>query len=98
MFQICLQADIHITMETQATRIAAHTDVINFTVTPLNTSSSWPPPDGAARVPAGCVVLSVEPGDFVPWDNPDNLVSRELEQAVDRAVAIFFLPLLFIVR
>ena len=42
------------------------------------------------------MVLSVEPGDFIPWDNPDNLVSQEVEQAVDLAVAVFFLPALLL--
>ena len=42
------------------------------------------------------MVLSMEPGDFIPWDNPDNLVSQEVEQAVDLAVAVFFLPALLL--
>ncbi|KAL8598200.1 hypothetical protein ACOMHN_043271 [Nucella lapillus] len=45
--------------------------------------------------PEGCVVLSVKPGAFIPWDNPDNLISREVEVAVDTAVAVVFLPILF---
>ena len=49
-------------------------------------------------VPAGCVVLAAGPGAFVPWDNPANLVSRQLEGAVDRAVAVFCLPALFLLR
>ncbi|XP_076436202.1 uncharacterized protein LOC143275809 [Babylonia areolata] len=49
----------------------------------------------AARAPEGCVVLSVKPGAFIPWDNPDNLISREVEVAVDTAVAVLFLPILF---
>lgn len=84
-------------MEIQTSQTAADTDVIDFTVT-LNTTPSWPSPDGEVRVPPGCVVLPVEPGDFVPWDNPDNLVSRKVEQAVDTAVAVVFLPVLFLIR
>ena len=72
------------------------------TTTPLMPfNSTVPPHTNATRthptaVPDGCMVLSVEPGDFIPWDNPDNLVSQEVEQAVDLAVAVFFLPALLL--
>ena len=72
------------------------------TTTPLMPfNSTVPPHTNGTRthptaVPDGCMVLSVEPGDFIPWDNPDNLVSQEVEQAVDLAVAVFFLPALLL--
>ena len=64
-------------------------------------NSTVPPHTNGTRadltgVPDGCMVLSVEPGDFIPWDNPDNLVSQEVEQAVDLVVAVFFLPTLLL--
>ena len=82
------------------------TDVSNpaaaSTTTPLMPFNSTVPPHtngtrtDPTAVPDGCMVLSVEPGDFIPWDNPDNLVSQEVEQAVDLAVAVFFLPALLL--
>ena len=72
------------------------------TTTPLMPFNSTVPPHtngtrtNPTAVPDGCMVLSVEPGDFIPWDNPDNLVSQEVEQAVDLAVAGFFLPALLL--
>ncbi|XP_076467219.1 uncharacterized protein LOC143298286 [Babylonia areolata] len=44
----------------------------------------------------GCVVLGIGTGGFVPWDNPDNIVSEAVEQAVDTAVGGVCLPLLFL--
>ena len=43
---------------------------------------------------AWCCLWSLETSS--PGDNPDNLVSQEVEQAVDLAVAVFFLPALLL--
>ena len=48
------------------------------------------------QVPEGCVVLRVS--EFVPWDNPDNLISQEVEQMFDMIVAVVFLNILFLIR
>ena len=48
------------------------------------------------QVPEGCVVLPVP--DFLPWDNPDNLISREVEQMFDMIVAVVFLNILYLIR
>ena len=66
----------------------------DITVT-TNATSSWPLRHGDLRPLAGCRVVAL--GDFLPWDNPDNLVSKEAEKAVDTAVAVVFLPILFLV-
>ena len=51
--------------------------------------------DTRLRVPKGCVVLMAKPGDFIPWDNPDNLISKEVEQVISSVVSVFCLPPLF---
>ena len=51
-----------------------------------------------AKPPEGCVVLDTgRQGDFIPWDNPDNLFTRETEQAFDSAVALVVLPVFFLI-
>ena len=36
-------------------------------------------------------------GEFIPWDNPDNLVSAEAELLADRVKAVNVLPLLCVI-
>ncbi|XP_076437872.1 uncharacterized protein LOC143277030 [Babylonia areolata] len=48
-------------------------------------------------VPEGCLVFGTEPGSFIPWDNPDNIVSQDTEKAVDTAVGAICLPILFLI-
>ena len=43
----------------------------------------------------GCKILHFD--GFVPWDNPDNLVSLEVEAFVDRLKGAIVLPLLFLI-
>ena len=47
-------------------------------------------------VPEGCVVLQYS--DFVPWDNPDNLMSRQVEEVFGMAVSVVFINILFLIR
>ena len=47
-------------------------------------------------VPEGCVVLQFS--DFVPWDNPDTLISLEVEETFDMVVSVVFLNLLYFIR
>ena len=48
------------------------------------------------KVPEGCVVLPVF--KFKPWDNPDNLISQEVEEMFDMIVAVFFLNIFYFIR
>ncbi|XP_076465403.1 uncharacterized protein LOC143297114 [Babylonia areolata] len=67
----------------------------NFTAH-TNAPSNWTGRQG--RVTAeDCVVLGVDTGGFIPWDNPDNMVSQDVEQAVDTAVGAVCLPILFLI-
>ena len=38
--------------------------------------------DPLSLAPPGCLLL--EQGEFVPWDNPDNIISREVSCLLDR--------------
>lgn len=60
-----------------------------------NATSLRPLLHGDPKPPEGCMVVAQ--GDFTPWDNPDNLVSSRVENAVGAAVAVVFLPVLFLV-
>ena len=50
---------------------------------------------GNLSVPEGCTVVKFEEMDYLPWDNPDNIFSAEVEQISRRlkntAVPIFFI-------
>nr|KAG5692786.1 hypothetical protein BaRGS_009402 [Batillaria attramentaria] len=41
--------------------------------------------------------MVVEQGGFVPWDNPDNIISKEVEYRFDIFHSLGFIPLLFLV-
>ena len=43
----------------------------------------------------GCLILQFQ--DFVPWDNPDNIVSFEVEDLIRRLKDVVFLPILFLI-
>ena len=46
-------------------------------------------------IPKGCHVVRLEEMEFLPWDNPDNIVSAEVEDIVrrvkDNMLPVFFL-------
>ena len=48
------------------------------------------------EVPEECVVLQFS--DFVPWDNPDNLISHEVEEAFDMFVGVSLVLFLYLIR
>nr|KAG5693541.1 hypothetical protein BaRGS_019867 [Batillaria attramentaria] len=50
---------------------------------------------GHPAAPAGCLLLLTQ--DFVPWDNPHNLIGMEFARLVSRAKACYILPVLFLV-
>ncbi|KAK7504026.1 hypothetical protein BaRGS_00004758 [Batillaria attramentaria] len=47
------------------------------------------------HVPEGCLVIPLT--DFVPWNNPDNIISKQVVHEFDRIVHAVCLPILFLV-
>ena len=47
-------------------------------------------------IPQGCHVVLSEEMDFLPWDNPDNIVSAEVED-IARRVKDTLLPVFFLI-
>ncbi|XP_076458497.1 uncharacterized protein LOC143292199 [Babylonia areolata] len=66
--------------------------------TPLTPNVTWlkSSRDSDVGVSDDCQVVDVALWSFVPWDNPDNLISQETEKAVDTAVGAVCLPVLFL--
>ena len=64
-------------------------------VTEGSTSSILQDVTGNMSDPQGCPVLRFEELEFLPWDNPDNIVSAEVEDIARRlknaAVPVLFL-------
>ncbi|KAL8562616.1 hypothetical protein ACOMHN_045880 [Nucella lapillus] len=54
-------------------------------------------PDDGKTVPNGCVVFSFQPDDFVPWNNPHNILSQEVPEIFDKVVGTVCLPVLFLI-
>ena len=52
---------------------------------------------GNVSVPEGCYVFNFEDMEFLPWDNPDNIVSAEVEEMTRRLKDTLFLPILFLI-
>ena len=52
-------------------------------------------PDTARNNLSGCRILHFD--GFIPWDNPDNLVSLEVEAFAERLKSAILLPLLFLI-
>ena len=65
----------------------------DYTDLPFNGSLSS---SANSSVPEGCVVLQFT--DFVPWDNPDTIISMEVEDAFDKFVSIVVLIPLYFIR
>nr|KAG5695336.1 hypothetical protein BaRGS_006560 [Batillaria attramentaria] len=49
----------------------------------------------ALAVPEGCRM--VQRTEFVPWDNPENLISHEVQQAMDDFLKVVALPICFVI-
>ncbi|KAK7504023.1 hypothetical protein BaRGS_00004755, partial [Batillaria attramentaria] len=47
------------------------------------------------HVPEGCLVIPLT--DFVPWNNPDNIISEQAVHEIDRFVHAVCFPILFLV-
>ncbi|KAK7500748.1 hypothetical protein BaRGS_00007992, partial [Batillaria attramentaria] len=62
-----------------------------------NTTENWAGNSTyQAKVPDGCIVVQRTVADFIPWDNPDNIVSREVEEITVGIVSNVMLHVLFI--
>nr|KAG5701775.1 hypothetical protein BaRGS_000765 [Batillaria attramentaria] len=79
----------------------ADESVPSITLDARNTTMDWganltsPQPGNVSGdvVPDGCVVLQFE--DFIPWDNPDNIVTADFEALVDQIKSAYILPAFF---
>ena len=60
------------------------------------TSSILQDVTGNLSIPQGCHVVRFEEMEFLPWDNPDNIVSAEVED-ITRRVKNAALPVLFLI-
>ena len=58
----------------------------NLTSAPLSNTTSAPP---------GCLVLQYQ--DFLPWDNPTNVISAKTEDLIRRWKNALILPVLFLI-
>ena len=65
-------------------------DFISITTTSNNNLTV-----GSTSLLGGCKVLHFD--GFVPWNNPDNLVSLEVEAFAERLKGAIVLPLLFLI-
>ncbi|XP_076436155.1 uncharacterized protein LOC143275762 [Babylonia areolata] len=61
--------------------------------TALNTSAPHPP--NTSVTSSECFMLQFQ--DFVPWNNPDNLISFQTEDLIRRLKDVVFLPILFLI-
>ena len=65
-------------------------DLNNTTITPNNSITTR-----NTSILEGCKTLVFD--GFIPWNNPDNLVSLEVEAFVERLKGAIVLPLLFLI-
>ena len=61
------------------------------------TSSMLQNSTGNVSAPEGCYTIQFEEMEFLPWDNPDNIVSAEVEDMTRRLKDRVFLPLLLLI-
>ena len=67
---------------------------ISQDLTNNRTNSSDSMANVTVRYP-GCLILQSR--DFIPWDNPDNIISFQVEDLVRRLKEVVFLPILFLI-
>ena len=60
-------------------------------MTSVNTSTT----NTTGSILEGCKILHFD--GYIPWNNPDNLVSLEMEAFAERLKSAIFLPLLFLI-
>ena len=76
-------------MTTMSSLPPTTTLVTNHTVTQDNGS--------ALSVPPHCVAVKLDERGFLPWDNPGNIVSAQVEEVSRRVKDAYLLPGLFLV-
>ena len=69
----------------------------NTTANNVTSSNSSQNVAGNVSVPEGCYVFNFEDMEFLPWDNPDNIVSAEVEDITRRLKDAILLPILFLI-
>ena len=65
-----------------------------YNITQNNTNSSDTIFNNTSEHP-GCLILQFQ--SFIPWDNPDNIISFQTENLVRRLKDVLFLPILFLI-
>ena len=71
-------------------KVSSKSDFINTTELIANTTTNT-----TDAILKGCRTLHFD--GFIPWDNPDNLVSLEVEAFAERLKSAILLPLLFLI-
>ena len=84
-------SDIIIAASTPSTTITGENDILEAKSTEFISAN----PNITRLNVSHCKILHLD--GFVPWDNPDNLVSLEAEAFVERLKGAIVLPLLFLI-
>ena len=84
-------SDIIIAASTPSTTIIGENDILEAKSTEFISAN----PNITRLNVSHCKILHLD--GFVPWDNPDNLVSLEAEAFVERLKGAIVLPLLFLI-
>ena len=61
----------------------------------INSTNSSDTSSNTTSGRAGCITIQFQ--DFIPWDNPDNIISFETEQLIRKLKDVVFLPILFLI-
>ena len=85
------QSDIIIAASTPSTTIIGENDILEAKSTEFISAN----PSITRLNVSHCKILHLD--GFVPWDNPDNLVSMEVEAFAERLKGAIVLPLLFLI-
>ena len=67
----------------------------HFNISSNGTNISLAALSNTSSAPPGCLVLHYQ--DFLPWDNPTNVISAETEDLVRRLKDAVVLPILFLI-
>ncbi|KAK7107335.1 formyl peptide receptor-related sequence 6-like [Littorina saxatilis] len=79
--------------------ITTHNTSVSDVTSTLTSSSNGSFSNVTITSSAGfeCPALSLEGLEFIPWDNPDNIVSAQVEEITSRVANAVILPLLFLI-
>ena len=67
----------------------------HFNISSNGTNTSLAALSNTSSAPPGCLELHYQ--DFLPWDNPTNVISAETEDLVRRLKDAVVLPILFLI-